>query len=228
MIEEIKNLPASSGIYLIKSPTGLVYIGEAKNLKSRCLGYINPKNVKNQRAIYNSLIKHGVESHKIEVLELCQEEKLLERERYYQELYNSVNNGLNCFLTGTSDKKKRWSEETKKIMSNNCKGAKNHFFAKKHTKETLMKMSERSRGRNNPNWNGKFLNEEYLKKQVESNSKKPIRLIDVLTGQVIHFKNSKECAKHLGCSPSSVRMSKNSYLLRKRYKIEDLDINNSL
>ena len=78
MIEEIKSFPNSSGVYLIKSPTGLIYIGEAKNLKSRCQAYTNPKYVKNQRAIYNSLIKHGVESHTIEILEICEEDKLLD------------------------------------------------------------------------------------------------------------------------------------------------------
>ena len=122
MIEEIKSFPNSSGVYLIKSPTGLIYIGEAKNLKSRCQAYTNPKHVKNQRAIYNSLIKHGVESHTIEILEICEEDKLLERERYYQEFYNSVNSGLNCFFTGTFEMKKKWSEDTRRIMSESCRG----------------------------------------------------------------------------------------------------------
>jgi excinuclease UvrABC nuclease subunit len=36
MIDTIKNLPSVSGIYIIKSPNNLVYIGEAKNLKNRC------------------------------------------------------------------------------------------------------------------------------------------------------------------------------------------------
>lgn len=222
MIEEIKSFPNLSGIYLIKSPTGLVYIGEAKNLKSRCQYYTNPNYVRNQRAIYNSLIKHGVESHNIEILEICEEGKLLERERYYQEFYNSVNSGLNCFLTGTSNMKKKWSDETKKIMSESSKGEKNHFFGKKHTKESLLKISERSKGQNNPNYDGKLHNEEYLKKQIISNSKKPIKSTDVLTGEIIYFINSKECAKFYDCSPSSIRMSKNSYLLKQRYRVEDV------
>lgn len=124
MIEQIKSFPNKSGVYLIKSPTGLIYIGEAKNLRNRCQAYINPKNVINQRAIYNSLVKHGVESHNIEVLEMCDENKLLERERYYQELYDSVNSGLNCFLTGTSDMKKKWSDDTRRIMSESIRGEK--------------------------------------------------------------------------------------------------------
>jgi len=58
-------------------------------------------------------------------------------------------------------------------------------------------------------------------KQTESNSKKPIKSTDMLTGDVIYFRNSKECAKFYDCSTSSVRMSKNSYLLKRRYRIED-------
>ena len=221
MIEEIKNFPNLSGIYLIKSPTGLIYIGEAKNLRSRCGAYINPNSVKNQRAIYNSLMKHGVESHNIEILEFCEEDKLLERERYYQEFYDSVNDGLNCFFTGTNDMKKKWSDETKKIMSEKSKGEKNHFFGKKHTKESLLKISECSSGKNNPNYGGKLHNEEYLRKQIESNSKKPIKSTDIFTGEVVYFRNSKDCAKFYDCGTSSVRMSKNSHLLKKRYRIED-------
>ena len=222
MIEEIKSFPNSSGVYLIKSPTGLIYIGEAKNLKSRCQAYTNPKYVKNQRAIYNSLIKHGVESHTIEILEICEEDKLLERERYYQEFYNSVNSGLNCFFTGTFEMKKKWSEDTRRIMSESCRGEKNHFFGKKHTKESLLKISERSKGQNNPNYGGKLQNDEYINKQIESNSKTPIKSTDVLTGEILYFKNSKECATFHECSSSSIRMSKNRYLLKDRYKIEDV------
>lgn len=65
MIEDIKNLPECSGIYKITSPTGRVYIGEAKNLKNRCSYYINTNRVKNQRAIYNSLEIRGFFINKI-------------------------------------------------------------------------------------------------------------------------------------------------------------------
>jgi hypothetical protein len=36
MIDFIKYLPELPGIYKITSPTGRIYIGEAKNLKIRC------------------------------------------------------------------------------------------------------------------------------------------------------------------------------------------------
>jgi len=39
VIDEIKKFPNLSGIYLIKSPTGLIYIGEAKNLRSMVVNF---------------------------------------------------------------------------------------------------------------------------------------------------------------------------------------------
>ena len=101
MRNSILEFPSTSGIYKITSPTGKVYVGEATNLYKRCSYYLTPNRVKGQRAIYNSLVKHGVDSHTIEVLELCSSEELLDKERYYQEYYCSVEKGLNCYLTPT-------------------------------------------------------------------------------------------------------------------------------
>lgn len=222
MINDIKNLPESSGIYKITSPTGRIYIGEAKNLKNRCSYYLNPQRIKRQRAIYNSLIKYLPENHSIEIVELCEIDILLERERYYQEFYNSVENGLNCFLTSTKSKKMIWSKETIDKMSENQKGEKNSFYGQKHTEESLNKISNSSKGSNNPNYGGKLHNEEYIKKQIDSNSKKHIKVVDTLTDEVLFFINSKECALKLNTKPSSVRMCKNKYKLMKRYIITDI------
>jgi len=223
MIDDIKFLPESSGIYKITSPTGRIYIGEAKNLKNRCAYYLNPNRVKGQRAIYRSLIKYLPENHKIEIIELCDIDTLLERERYYQEFYNSVENGLNCFLTSTKSKKMVWSKETIDKMSENQKGEKNTFYGKKHTEESLKKISNSSKESNNPNYGGKLQTEDYIKKQIESNSKKHIKVVDTFTDDVLFFKNSKECALKLNAKPSNVRMCKNNYKLMKRYIITDVD-----
>lgn len=125
MMNFIKYLPELPGIYKITSPTGRIYIGEAKNLKIRCSYYLNPNRIKGQRAIYNSIVKYSPEAHSIDILEFCEIELLLERERYYQELYDSVENGLNCFFTSTKNKKMVWSEETKRKISESQKGENN-------------------------------------------------------------------------------------------------------
>lgn len=221
-IENIRSFPRDSGIYKITSPTGKLYIGESSNLNIRCRRYLNPNKIKGQKAIYNSILKYGSESHKIEVLELCNENALLERERYYQEFFNSVEDGLNCFYTGTEDKKKKHSKETLLLMSENQKGENNSFFSKKHTSESLKKMSDASKGENNPNFGGKLKNEDWLLKQSISNSKNPIKVIDTHTNLEYTFINSKECATFLNAKESNVRMCKNKYKLQRRYIITDL------
>jgi group I intron endonuclease len=220
-LENIKNLPKKSGIYKITSPTDKIYIGESYNLNSRCRRYLNPNKIKGQKAIYNSILKYGHESHKIEILELCDENILLERERFYQEHFNSVENGLNCFYTGTKDKKKKYSESTKKIMSEKSKGENNPFFGKKHSDESLKKISEASKGENNPNYGGKFKTDDWLLKQSISNSKKPLKIIDTITNEEFIFINSKEAGLFLNVSGGKIRQYKNKYKLKKRYIIED-------
>ena len=225
MVDVIKNLPEVSGIYKITSPSGRIYIGEAKNLKLRCSYYLNPNRIKGQRAIYNSIVKYSTEKHSIEILEFCEIELLLERERYYQEIYDSVENGLNCFFTSTKNKKMVWSKETKNKMSKNQKGENNSFFGKKHSSESLEKMSKRSSGEGNPNYGGKLKTNEWIKKQSISNSKVFIKIIDTITGEEHLFINSKEAATFFGCSPSSIRENKkNNWKLKGRYIITDIGI----
>ena len=221
MFEVIKNFPNESGIYKITSPTGKIYIGESINLKNRCGYYLNPNRVKKQTAIYNSLIKHSVESHIIEIIELCDISELKIKERYYQEKFNSVETGLNCFYTATNEKKKKHSENTKKLMSEKSSGENNPFFGKTHSIESLKKISESSKGINNANYGGKLITDEYIKKQIESNSKKHLKVTDTQTGEILFFKNSKECALALNAKASNVRMCKNNYKLKRRYIIED-------
>ena len=220
----INNFPSNSGIYKITSPSGKIYIGEAINLKERCSFYLNPNRVKKQRAIYNSLIKYSVEQHGIEIIEFCEVNKLLERERHWQEFYNSVNDGLNCYLTKTNEKKKVLSEETKKLMSDKAKGEGNHFFGKKHTDESLLKISRASKGENNINYGSKLKNDDWLLKQSNSNSKTPIKIINIETNEENIFLNSKLAAKFLGCSPSTIRMAKTEkYKINKKYIIKNHD-----
>jgi len=220
--ENINNFPKKSGIYKITSPTDKIYVGESSNLNNRCKRYLNPNKIKGQKGIYNSILKYGSESHKIEILELCDEDILLERERYYQEFFNSIEEGLNCFYTGTKDKKKKHSEGTKKLMSEKSMGPNNPFYGKTHTLESLKKISDSSKGINNPNYGGKLKTDEWLLKQSISNSKKPLLIIDIITNKTYKFINSKDAAKFLDCPDSRIRTAKlYGYKINKRYLIKD-------
>lgn len=74
------------GIYRITSPSGRVYIGQSKNISHRWNQYkyyyesINCKSL-----IYRSLHKYGYNTHKFEIIELCEESALSEREKFWIE-----------------------------------------------------------------------------------------------------------------------------------------------
>jgi len=142
------------GIYKIISPTNKVYIGQSIDIESRFKKYRN-KNCKNQKRLYYSFLKYGVENHKFEVLEECLVYELNDKERYYQDLYSSSGDkGLNCMLTKSNDRSGNHSEETKlkfkKIRSNisNETRLKQSVAQKgrKHTEETKKKMSNNMKG----------------------------------------------------------------------------------
>jgi group I intron endonuclease len=100
------------GIYKITSPSGKVYIGQSINIKKRISNY-KSTSCKKQSKLYHSIKKHGWENHKFEVIEECVVHLLNERERYWQDYYNVINeNGLNCRLQNCTDKSGFLSKET--------------------------------------------------------------------------------------------------------------------
>jgi group I intron endonuclease len=144
------------GIYKITSPSGKIYIGQTTNYSKRYNAYKNHK-CKGQPKLFASIEKYGFINHTIEIIKECQVEDLNYYERYYQEYYESVLNGLNLRYTATTDKSGFMSEETKKKMSDSGKGKiiteewrKNLglvWLGRKHTDETKKKMSEAAKGK---------------------------------------------------------------------------------
>ena len=149
------------GIYKITNPKGKIYIGQSINIKRRFYKY-KIKDCINQTKLYNSLNKYGPENHIFEIIEECIESDLNLKERFYQELYNVIDNGLNCTLQELNGKSGKLSDETKEKISKNhskhFKGKKHSEYSKeqnrikhigkKHTKETCLKMSESRKGIN--------------------------------------------------------------------------------
>ena len=104
-------------IYKITSPSGKIYIGQTTNYSKRHNAYKNHK-CKGQPKLFASIEKYGFINHTIEIIKECQVEDLNYYERYYQEYYESVLDGLNLRYTATTDKSGFMSEETKRIMRN--------------------------------------------------------------------------------------------------------------
>ena len=127
------------GIYKITSPSKKVYIGQSVDIKSRLSKYKN-LNCKTQPKLYNSLVKHGCDRHIFEIIDICDVCDLNEKERYYQELYNCIESGLNCVFQRTDYKKQLMSSETKLKISNTTKG-------KQFSEETKLKLSFASKGK---------------------------------------------------------------------------------
>lgn len=122
------------GIYKITSPSGRVYIGESKDIGYRLKTYRKLR-CKNQTKLYNSFLKYGVDAHIFSIIEECLFEELLCKERYWQDFYDVLNDGLNLKLTECGGQKQIHSQETVlKIKSNHSlkgvKGIDNPFSKK--------------------------------------------------------------------------------------------------
>jgi len=74
------------GIYKITSPTGRIYIGQSRDILNRKSSYKN-LSCKKQPKIYQSLIKHGWESHLFEVIHELPKEVTQETLNTYEILY---------------------------------------------------------------------------------------------------------------------------------------------
>lgn len=130
-----------SGIYKITSPSGRIYIGQTTNFKRRFNSYktLNSK-TKRQIRLWRSFIKYGVENHNIVILEKCDVYLLNIKERFWQDYYKVIyENGLNCVLQSTTEKRRILSEEVKqKISKTLLKG--NHKPSKENLEKTRLRM----------------------------------------------------------------------------------------
>jgi group I intron endonuclease len=134
-------------VYKITNPKGRIYIGQTVNFERRISEY-ERLHCKDQPGIFNSLKKYGSKNHTIEMLEICDVNFLNKREGYYQDLYNSVKNGLNCVRVSDNESSGYASEETKLKISNALKEKYKkeifHWTGKKHNQYTINKIKENS------------------------------------------------------------------------------------
>lgn len=98
------------GIYKITSPDKKVYIGQSIHIEKRIKLYKRGHNCVDQPGLRTSFEKHGADNHKFEILCECDLIDLNYKERYYQELFESIGkNGLNKVLAPNKDKVKQIS-----------------------------------------------------------------------------------------------------------------------
>lgn len=128
-------------IYKITSPNNKIYIGCTIDFKRRLSEYRRLSMVA-QTKLYNSLVKYGFNNHIFEIVEECSKDTLHEREIYWIEYFNCIEEGLNIRLGNRTG---ALMESTKQKISEALKGRKNTWFnpnpkRHKYTEEQKEKM----------------------------------------------------------------------------------------
>lgn len=164
----------------------MIYIGATKNLKRRMNEHKSHSKKKGNR-FYEAICEYGFENFKFDVLYKCEsKEEVFEKEQYYIEKYDSTNDsvgynqtkggigGMTHDITGRNNPMygRKMTEEQKRNLSAKIKG-------RKDSEETRKKKSEALKGK-------KKTREATLKRS------KPISVINVYTGDIIHFDSRNE------------------------------------
>jgi group I intron endonuclease len=145
------------GIYKITNPNNNSYIGQSRDIEHRFYYYKTSNNwIKEQRKLYNSLQKYGIENHNFEIIEECSEDIINEREIYWINYYNCVDKGLNLKYGGLGGKH---SEETKQNISKALMG-------KKQSKETIEKRSQSLKGLKRSDYTKQLMSESGKNKEI--------------------------------------------------------------
>lgn len=87
------------GIYKITNKiNGKSYIGQSTNINKR----INQHKYSNKSLVGKDIHKYGIENFSFDILELCSESELDEKEVYYINKFDSINSGYNISIGGKS------------------------------------------------------------------------------------------------------------------------------
>jgi group I intron endonuclease len=134
----LKQNRKKSGIYRgVQIESAKSYTGSSVNLSIRFSQYFNYNHIsdyKHNMAIYRALLRYGYTPFRLEILEYCSREKLMEREQLYLDKCKPKYNILK--LAGSSVGFKH-SEPSKELKSQLAKG-------RLLCTETLLKMKERT------------------------------------------------------------------------------------
>ena len=143
------------GIYAIRClPTGKQYIGQSTNIKDRISVHLSKGC--NCRYLTRAIKKYERHNFVSEILELCSESILDDRESHWISTLDTVApNGLNLAYGGEGGGRR--SKETKRLMSEKKSGKNHplygkrgkecHMYGKTRSKETRQKIANTLKGR---------------------------------------------------------------------------------
>lgn len=205
-----------------------VYIGKTtKTLEKRF--YEHCYQYKTKTKIKNAITKYGKDNFKIEEIECCDNSISNEREIFYINYYDSINNGYNLTTGGDGASLGDINVSKRPEVREKLKYS---FLGKRHTDETKKKISEKLKGVK--------LKEETKKKISESlkgheNSKgeesKLSKKYIVITpyNKVLIIKGMREFCRNNGLEPRSMRYCINGKMKQhkgfKCFKYDDVRYN---
>lgn len=195
ILSENKN---KSGIYKWENKlSGDFYIGSAIKLNKRLSQYYRESFIthpsRGKSMICYALVKYSYINFSLSILEYCDQDKILEREQYYLDLWNPTYNILKYAYSSEGYKH---TVETIQKMSLIKKGKftkdENSFYGKTHTEEIKQLMRQTAFKRNKPN------------------NAKPVYLLDLNNHILGDFKSITELSFYLKADKATLTKYRNS------------------
>lgn len=103
-------IKGKAGIYMwTNNLNGKKYVGSSVDLRRRLLEYYNVQRLLNEKSmpIHRSLLKHGYHNFSLTILECCNTDNLMSREKHYFDVYSPEYNILKT--PGSPDRGKGWT-----------------------------------------------------------------------------------------------------------------------
>jgi group I intron endonuclease len=142
--------------------------------------------------IYKALLKYGYAEFRLEILEYCYREVLIEREQFY---FDTLIPEYNILKIAGSPLGYRHSEASKKLISMALKNIKVSESTRELKREALL---------------GKVFDKVRIEKMRISNTfRKPVQITNTETGEVLDFASLTDAGYYLGIS----RITVSKYLL---------------
>ena len=104
VIVKSNNVDTTCIYKIVNNITGKTYVGQTKNYRIRMNGHRSSYNNPNSRLynmqLYKDMREIGIENFSFEIIEECNEDELLDKERYWTEKLDTFYNGYNNTLAG--------------------------------------------------------------------------------------------------------------------------------
>jgi len=171
-------------IYLRRNKVnGKCYVGQTCDFKGREYNWRCLKASYSNKYIDEDRAKYGLDNWTVEILgEVDNQEDAWELEQRFIMDYNTLwPNGYNLSKGGSGHNGCKFSDETRKKISEALKGENNPLYGKHHSDETRQKLSESHKGKHHSDetrqkmsennakyWLGKHFSDEYRQKLSES------------------------------------------------------------